>query len=55
MANLDFQDMARNLTQKRARTRQMAHVQRAHQMLVAAGLSALCVVGVAGAFLAQVM
>jgi len=49
MANLDFE--AQGLKQ----VRRGAHVQRAQQMLLAAGLAALCVLGVAGAFLAQVM
>ena len=53
MANLDFE--AQGLKQVRRAVRRGAHVQRAQQMLLAAGLAALCVLGVAGAFLAQVM
>ncbi|WP_156386067.1 hypothetical protein [Devosia sp. Root685] len=53
MANLDFE--AQGLKQVRRAARRGAHVQRAQQMLLAAGLAALCVLGVAGAFLAQVM
>jgi len=55
MANLDINGLGRNLSEVRARTRHLAHVQRAQQMLVAAGLAALCVIGVAGALLSQVM
>lgn len=46
---------AEGLRQVRNRARRGAHVQRAQQMLVAAGLAALCVVGIAGAFLAHVI
>lgn len=53
MANLDFE--SQGLKQVRLAARRGAHVQRAQQMLVAAGLAALCVVGIAGAFLSQVM
>lgn len=53
MADLDFE--SRELRQVRLKLRRGAHVQRAQQMLVAAGLAALCVVGIAGAFLSQVM
>lgn len=55
MANLDIYGLGRSLSEVRARTRHLAHVQRAQQMLVAAGLAALCVIGVAGAFLSQVL
>ena len=55
MANLDILGLGRSVSDERARTRHLAHVQRAQQMLVAAGLAALCVIGVAGAFLSQVM
>ena len=53
MANLDFE--SQGLKQVRLEARRGAQVQRAQQMLVAAGLAALCVVGIAGAFLSQVM
>lgn len=53
MANLDFD--SDGMKQVRLEARRGAHVQRAQQMLVAAGLAALCVVGIAGALLTQVM
>lgn len=53
MANLDFE--SQGLKQVQLEARRGAHVQRVQQMLLAAGLAALCVIGVAGAFLAQVM
>lgn len=53
MANLD--PTTEGLKQLRDEARRGAHVQRAQQMLVAAGLAALCVVGVAGTLLMQVM
>lgn len=53
MANLEFD--AREVKAVRSRARRDAHVQRAQQMLVAAGLASLCVVAVAGAFLGQVL
>ncbi len=53
MANLDFD--SQGMKQVRLEARRGAHVQRAQQMLVAAGLAELCVVGIAGALLAQVM
>lgn len=46
---------AEGLKQVRLDARRGAHVQRAQQMLVAAGLAALCVIAIAGAFLSQVM
>lgn len=53
MANLEFD--SRSLKQVQDDVRRGAHIQRAQQMLVAAGLAALCVVGVAGVFLGQVL
>ena len=53
MANLDFD--SEGMKQVRLEARRGAHVQRAQQMLVAAGLAALCVVGIVGVLLAQVM
>ena len=52
MANLEFDTRAVKIV--RTRARRDAHVQRAQQMLVAAGLASLCVVAVAGVFLGQV-
>jgi len=51
MANIDFDN--RQLQQARHLARRSAHVQRAQQMLVAAGLASLCVIAVAGALLSQ--
>ncbi|MBO9589390.1 hypothetical protein [Devosia sp.] len=46
---------AEGLKQLRLDARRGAQVQRIQQMVLAAGIAALCVIGVAGVFLAQVM
>jgi len=46
---------AEGLKQLRLDARRGAQVQRMQQMVLAAGIAALCVIAVAGVFLAQVM
>ena len=54
MANIDIRDMGLDLEAVRQRARLDGHVQRAQTMLIAAGLSALAMVAVAGVLLASV-
>lgn len=53
MANLDFDGVSTNLDGVRRRARYSRHVQRAQVMLLAACLSTLGVVAVAGTLLTQ--
>jgi hypothetical protein len=54
VANIDIRDMGLDLEAVRQRARLDGHVQRAQTMLIAAGLSALAMVAVAGVLLASV-
>jgi len=53
MANLDIGSRGQSLSEVRHEVQRSAHVQRARQMLIAAGLASLSVVLVAGALLSQ--
>ncbi|WP_161796943.1 hypothetical protein [Devosia soli] len=53
MANLDIGSRTPDIAQVRIAVQRSAHVQRARQMLVAAGIAALSLVLIAGALLTQ--
>lgn len=55
MANIDFRDIEQDVELLRRRARVGGHVQRAQTMLIAAGLSALGVVAVAGVLLSSMI
>ncbi len=54
MANIDFRAFEQDIRAVQQRARRGGHVQRAQAMLIAAGLSALGMVAVAGVLLVSV-